>query len=453
MSIFATKQKIASISLLVTSIVFSAVGQTADLYQVIDLGKLGEIVNEDLGRNAEAFAINNSDSIVGNASGEGFVSHAFIYQNNSLADLGHLENFVLSGDIPAIAIDGPGVSLAFGVNDQYTVGYSIESEVTVIIEDDLTESVSISNTEIAVFYDNSNLTISKIPQFVPATSRKARAISINNNNLIAGFGMFDPEDGNDDNGDPLTALYRRGFLYDVDADVLTMVNPLEGEDSQRNITLRDVNGSGLAVGVSQLLTDQTVSNEVVVVDVNLPEVVEKIDIFGGLAQQPWAINESGKIVGRARISLTSTIIEAFLYDSGSDSAIGLGFLNENFRDSEAFDINESDQVVGLSQVRNSPNVYHAFLYENGSIKDINKLISCEDAAAWQLSEARSINDSGIITGTGVFEGEKRAFMLMPVAGTAPNCEVEVSSDSGSVPVIGLLLLTGLAWGRRKSINR
>jgi len=438
MSIFTTKQKIASISLLVTSMIFSTVGQTADLYQVIDLGAL--VDNSVSSRSVEAFAINDQGFVVGNSSGGDFRNHAFIYRDEQMLDLGFLP---FEGIVSPFINVFTGNSFAFGINNNNIVaGYSVE---TLLNDNDLE-----TDTEIAVYYDGDNLNINRIPQFLPATPQKARAISINNNNLIVGFGLFDPEDGDDVNGDPLTFLYRRGFFYDVNTDLLTIVNPLGGENAQRSISLRAVNDAGVTVGVSELVVNNIPTNEVVVINSSTPEIVEKIDIFGGLAQVPWAINESGKIVGRARISSTSSITEAFLYDTGSDTAIGLGFLNDSFADSEAFDINESDQVVGISQVQNSPDVYHAFLYENDSLKDINKLISCEDASAWQLSEARSINDSGVITGTGIFEGEKRAFMLMPLAGSAPNCEEESSGDSGSIPVIGLLLLTMLAWGRRKN---
>ncbi len=447
MSIFICKRKSATIVLTIIMSCFSGISLAADLYQVIDLGKLGEVLNDETMRSAEAFSINDSGYIVGNASDENPGTHAFIYQNNSMTELGYLEHFVLSTTKPKVPIEEPS-SFAFGLNDLYAVGYSLESEVTEITAADQSISYTISNTEWALFYDISNLAINRIPQFVPDAPQNARAVAINNNNLVVGTGLFDPADGNDTDGNELTGLYRRGFFYNIDTDSLLMVAPLEGVNSKRNIRLRAVNDTGLAVGLSGLIVDEVGSVEVVLVDVNDPETVEKIEIFGKGSQTPWAINNAGKIVGFAINN--SKVLEAFVYDTEIDTVTGLGFLNDKFKDSEAFDINESDQIVGLSQVQNSPSVYHAFLYENNTLKDINKLISCEDSSAWQLNEARSINDSGVITGTGVFEGEIRAYMLMPIAGSAPNCGDDSSGDSGSVPVISVLLLTILAWGRRKN---
>ncbi len=452
---FTNKRKIARISLLAISIAWANTGQTADFYQVIDLGSLGEVSNENIVRSAEAFAINSLDSVVGNANGVGFTNHAFIYQNNSLSELGFLDHSVYFDATNSSAIEGSGVSFAFGINDDFAVGYSIESEITqitLITADGESVSDFITDTDIAVYFDTNSLTINKIPPFLPGSPEKARAIAINDNNLVVGFGSFDPEDGNDADDEPLTTKYDRGFFYDIDADSLIKVNPIEGEDAQLGIVLRAVNNDGYAVGISEELIDNIRTRQLIVVDVNDTDTVEKIEIFGGTLQLPWAVNNARKIVGGASTNdSSSAVLEAFIYDVDLETVTSLGFLNDNFKYSEAFDINESDQVVGISQLQKSPSpglpgLYHAFLYEDDSLKDLNKLISCEDASAWLLHEARSINDSGVITGTGIFEGEKRAFMLMPLVGNAPNCED--SSSGGSVPVIGLLLLTVLSMVRR-----
>jgi probable HAF family extracellular repeat protein len=452
MSIFTNKRKISRISLLALSIAWASTGQAADLYQVVDLGSLGEVSDENVVQSVEAFAINNLDSVVGNSSGEGFVNHAFIYQNNSLSELGFLDHSIYFDTTNSNVIDGPGISFAFGMNVDYAVGHSVESEVVQITANDGNVSDLIVDTEMAVFYDINNLTINKIPQFLPDSPENARAIAINDNNLVVGFGLFDPEDGDDTNGNPLTTKYARGFFYNMDADSLIKVNPIGGEDAQLGIVLRAVNNAGYAVGISEELIDTVMTRQLVAIDVNDADTVEKIEVFGGALQLPWAVNNARKIVGGASINdSSSAVLEAFIYDAGLGAITALGFLNDNFKYSEAFDINEVDQVVGISQLQKSPaqglpGLFHAFLYENDSLKDLNKLISCEDASAWLLHEARSINDSGVITGTGIFEGEKRAFMLMPLVGNAPNCED--SSSGGSVPVIGLLLLTVLSMVRR-----
>src|SRR5690606_41930251 len=46
------------------------------------------------------------------------------------------------------------------------------------------------------------------------------------------------------------------------------------------------------------------------------------------------------------------------------------------------------------------------------IIDLNMLI--DPLSGWQLTEGRAINDLGQITGTGVFNGQTRGFLLTPV---------------------------------------
>jgi len=47
-------------------------------------------------------------------------------------------------------------------------------------------------------------------------------------------------------------------------------------------------------------------------------------------------------------------------------------------------------------------------------RDLNGLIPA--GARWLLTEARDINDSGQIVGTGIFDGQVRAFLLTPAGG-------------------------------------
>lgn len=54
----------------------------------------------------------------------------------------------------------------------------------------------------------------------------------------------------------------------------------------------------------------------------------------------------------------------------------------------------------------------AILLENGVLHDLNDLI--DPTAGWFLLEAMAINDYGQITGMGVKDGEKHAFLLTPV---------------------------------------
>jgi len=435
MTIFVNNQlkrtkKALKVSLLVSTLAMALTSQAADLYQITDLGSLAPDTVEN--RTVDAFSINNANSIVGHASGEDFEKHAFAYLNSGLIDLGSLPNTDADG------VEEVGESAAFGVNDSdIAVGYSVES----FVDDPDAQTLVYSDVEIAVYYDLSALTINRIPQFAPDNPKHAKASAINGN-VVVGNMFLDPPNDEDSNGDPVSLDYLRGFFYNISLDLLTAVHPLGNEDSL-SLSLRDLNDSGIATGISTETVDGVLTSQVIVVDSATPETVEKIHIFGGNTQQPWAINNAGKIVGKA-LSEDNRNTEAFIY--ATPTATRVGYLNNNFKYSEAFDINDSDQVVGTSQVESTP-VYHAFLYESDTLKDLNEHVACD--SGWQLTEARSINDSGVIAGTGVFEGEKRAFMLTPQSGSKPVCEVEDDTGSGSLPLSALLSLLLFGFIRRQ----
>jgi probable HAF family extracellular repeat protein len=72
-------------------------------------------------------------------------------------------------------------------------------------------------------------------------------------------------------------------------------------------------------------------------------------------------------------------------------------------------INDRGQVVGSSRTATSGTSTHAFLWENGEIVDLNDLIV--PGSGWVLQQATCINASGQIVGTGLLNGQVRAFLL------------------------------------------
>jgi len=435
-------KKFIKLSLIATSIAFLTSAKAADYYEVIDLGSV------DSAR-SEAFAINDSNQVVGSANGDDFLNRAFVYQNSQSDFLNYLPyTFVVN------EVTYEGHSFAFDINNSnFAVGVSRE-----IITNAEDEDVTIDT---AVVFDITNSTVVRIPQFLPDEPRDAKALAVNDNNLVVGYGNFNPDDDVDDDGNDIDRLLNRGFFYDSNSQVLTMINPNIDEETLPNVTLRGVNNSGYAVGVqAEIFSNGVILSKVVGVDVHSPDNVELIEIFAGTREQAWSINNQDIMVGGANSETDATIVQAFSYDIENDIITELGFLNDNFKYSEAYDINESNQVVGISQFQNSPNVFHAFLYENGDMRNLNDLIGCD--TGWTLNEARSINDydsgfnSGVITGTGLKDGEKRAFMLMPIAGTAPDCNADDTDDdsgSGSIPLTGLGLLAAIILFRRRQKNQ
>lgn len=70
-------------------------------------------------------------------------------------------------------------------------------------------------------------------------------------------------------------------------------------------------------------------------------------------------------------------------------------------------INGHGHVVGEADLRTGR---HAFAWKNGTTQDLNKLIS---GSAWLLDQAYDISDGGRIAGSGVINGQRRAYLLVP----------------------------------------
>ena len=126
--------------------------------------------------------------------------------------------------------------------------------------------------------------------------------------------------------------------------------------------------------------------------------------LGGRLTTALDLNNLGHVVGRAHTSRGDA--RAFLYTGGDLTDLGT---LAGGRQSAAHAINDSGQVVGASESAAGPQ--RAFLYSGGVLRDLNTLIST--SSGWHLSEARDINNSGVIVGIGLRNGEQRGFLLKP----------------------------------------
>ena len=109
------------------------------------------------------------------------------------------------------------------------------------------------------------------------------------------------------------------------------------------------------------------------------------------------IGNAGAVAGYVTTGTVTS--EAFLWTSGG----GMTLLGTLGGDSKAFGVNASGMVVGSSNGV-------AFLYANSQMYDLNTLLD-SSGIGWQLQEALAINDLGQITGTGLYNGVQRAFLL------------------------------------------
>jgi probable HAF family extracellular repeat protein len=120
---------------------------------------------------------------------------------------------------------------------------------------------------------------------------------------------------------------------------------------------------------------------------------------GDNTSEARGINASGQVVGYSDVGREDRP-HAFLYSDGQMQ--DLGTLNGS--DTAANGINDSGQIVGWSYFR-------AFVYSDGQMQDLNELIPPD--SGWLPEEAKAINTSGQIVGTGEINGRQRAFLATP----------------------------------------
>lgn len=156
---------------------------------------------------------------------------------------------------------------------------------------------------------------------------------------------------------------------------------------------------------------------------------------GGRSSYAMAVNDHGVVAGSS--TNQAGYSRATLWRDGA--AIDLGTLGGVA--SFASGINASGSVVG-SSFDHSNSYMRAFLFQNGTMLDLNSLLL--SPAGWLLTAAYGINGSGQIVGTGIYQGEYRAFRLDPVF---------LAAGEGSSPVpepaTGLLMILGIGVVARK----
>jgi MYXO-CTERM domain-containing protein len=209
------------------------------------------------------------------------------------------------------------------------------------------------------------------------------ALDINNAGTIVGISSFKP------------------FVYTIGTNALTQLpTPAGGDGSGSAASINsagDIVGwagvsgqrqparwSGGAGGTGSLLT--------------LPS--------GATSGEATVLTDDGTILGFASYPGGTRAARYSTTGPGTD----LGTLGVH---SEPRDANASGQIVGDSLINEGSFIftYHTFLYENGAMVDLNGLIP--QNSGWLLNRALTIDDAGVITGVGRFNGNSAAFVLTP----------------------------------------
>jgi probable HAF family extracellular repeat protein len=144
-----------------------------------------------------------------------------------------------------------------------------------------------------------------------------------------------------------------------------------------------------------------------------------------------SINDKGWIAGTA-YNTGNGGQNAFLYDGSTHYLGSLGGTLTN-----ALGINNIGQVIGSSFLSGNL-TEHAFLYTDGAVLDLNNFVS--PAQGLTLTIAEGINDSGWITGIALVDGQRHAFLAIPVP----------EPSALALTIFGLLSLALLARRRVRS---
>lgn len=114
----------------------------------------------------------------------------------------------------------------------------------------------------------------------------------------------------------------------------------------------------------------------------------------GPGTEAWAMNNSGSVVGRTRVSDEDIYFHAFLY---TDENGMVDLEPSGVTDSAAWGINDNEDIVGSCFFGGAVNG-SVFIDHQGAFLDLNTLI--DPATYWHLINAYDINNAGQIVGLG-----------------------------------------------------
>lgn len=191
-------------------------------------------------------------------------------------------------------------------------------------------------------------------------------------------------------------------------DANSPISPTDNLDSLGVSHIAGINDLGQVIGYYGLAAFRTGPNQ----PINL--ATNALGSLGGGGTQPFAINNSGQVVGSSFPSVG--LYHAFR--TAANASINpltddLGTLGGG--SSGAWGINAAGEVVGSALT--TAGEAHAFIYDATGMHDLNELIP--DGSGWTLVTATAINNVGQIAGEGLISGHRHAFLLtnIPEPGT------------------------------------
>lgn len=351
-------------------LLFPVPALTAQSYTVTDLGTFG-------GSQTLAFGIDEAGDVVGSANltCEACYSHAFLYKNGKLRDLGALPGATVSA--------GYGISGGRGEGRIRATGYSYTQPCV----------HSDCGAVHAFLYANGRMSdLGTLP-----SGMNSEGIAVNSSGQVTGWAEISNAQH--------TFFYQHAFLYSHGE--MQDLGTLPGGSTSFGTAISDGWGRGENKGVRGVKVTGYSSTESGYDHAFLYSGGNMQDLGtlpGGRSSMGYAINRSGEVTGTSGTS--GGDLHAFLYSRGAMQDLGTlpGLAN-----SSGQGINDAGDIVGYCV-----NLFdqHAFLYKDGAMHDLQSMIP-EDSG-WVLEKANAINNDGQITGIGVHDGATRAFLLTPL---------------------------------------
>jgi probable HAF family extracellular repeat protein len=158
----------------------------------------------------------------------------------------------------------------------------------------------------------------------------------------------------------------------------------------------------------------------------------RLATLGGTESVGIDINEAGFVAGTANTDERIPDKGGFYLSHAAifapdGTATDLGVLGDN-RESFATGINDAGLVVGQSGAT-------PFLYADGAMVDLTTMLEAQSAEGWTSIEVHDINNDGLISGRGFFNGESRAFVLTPTEPGGGQCPVSQSALRAAVAAV------------------
>ncbi len=179
---------------------------------------------------------------------------------------------------------------------------------------------------------------------------------------------------------------------------------LAGSPAPAEAAAYGINDAGRVVGSASSTTGFNHAFRTDLAGANMTD----LGTLGGDESSALAINNIGDVVGTSASASIDSHAFLFTDSTGMTDLQTLGGYT-----STAYALNNTGAIVGSAEIANRD--LHAFVWTvAGGMRDLNDIIPVN--SGWVLTEARAVNDSGVIVGNGLLNGQPRAFLLTPDSG-------------------------------------